>query len=127
MRWPDDSHYRWSLPSNMDDTKSLACDIYRSIAIEGPDHTDNFANDLFQQKSLSDNVYKLNKTFLEYFAQALDDIINANPEKDYGKPKLIKGDVVFIIHGHDNELKTEVLLLLKRAGINSFVLHEQPD
>ena len=31
------------------------------------------------------------------------------------------------MHGHDNELKTEVQLLLTRAGVNNIVLHEQAD
>ena len=34
---------------------------------------------------------------------------------------------VFIIHGHDDGLKTDVQLLLIRAGVNNIVLHEQAD
>lgn len=65
--------------------------------------------------------------FLGYFEKALQDIINANPEIERDEIKEIEGDTVFIIHGHDNELKTEVQLLLTRAGVNNIVLHEQPD
>jgi predicted nucleotide-binding protein len=34
---------------------------------------------------------------------------------------------VFIIHGHDDHLKTEVQLLMLRAGVKSLVLHEAAD
>jgi len=39
----------------------------------------------------------------------------------------ILGDKIFIIHGHDNEMKREVQLLLSRASLDDVVLHECPD
>lgn len=36
-------------------------------------------------------------------------------------------DTVFIIHGHDEEMKRNVQLLLNRGKLNDIVLHEQPD
>jgi predicted nucleotide-binding protein len=36
-------------------------------------------------------------------------------------------DTVFIIHGHDEEMKKAVQLFLSRAGLKDIVLHEQPD
>lgn len=36
-------------------------------------------------------------------------------------------DTVFIIHGHDEEMKRNVQLLLNRGKLNEIVLHEQPD
>jgi predicted nucleotide-binding protein len=62
-----------------------------------------------------------------YFALVLDEIVNANPEIENSSIKKVNSNTAFIIHGHDNELKTEVQLLLKRAGVNSVVLHEQAD
>jgi predicted nucleotide-binding protein len=50
--------------------------------------------------------------------KTIDDII----EKD-----LANGNKVFIIHGHDNEMKREVQLLLNRAELDDVVLHECPD
>lgn len=88
---------------------------------------DSFAFGLFQQTSLADNFYKLNSTFIGYFAQGLEDIISANPENEDTSPKKVKNNTAFIIHGHDNELKTEVQLLLKTAGVHSIVLHELAD
>lgn len=57
-------------------------------------------------------------------------------EADYQKPERIvsirreekiMGKRVFIIHGHDNELKTQVQLTLTRAKLEEIVLHECPD
>lgn len=127
---PKDGDYvmhDWTLPNTIELTKSLAYDIYRTIASEGSRFAENFSFELFNEGSVSENISQLNRTFLGYFIEALNDIANANPEVDIEKPKKIDGDVVFIIHGHDNELKNEVLLLLKRAGVNAIVLHEQAD
>ena len=127
--WPEkeESYPVWTLPKTWELSKSLAYDIYRTISIKGYEFTLELSFSLFNQTSLSDNLNRLNNTFLEYFVQALKDITNANPEADTQKPKGVRGNIAFIIHGHDNELKNEVLLLFKRAGVNSFVLHEQAD
>jgi predicted nucleotide-binding protein len=39
----------------------------------------------------------------------------------------ITNNKIFIIHGHDELMKSSVQLLLTRAGLNDIVLHEQPD
>jgi predicted nucleotide-binding protein len=72
-------------------------------------------------------IYKLNVTFFGYFELTLEDIINANPEIEVKSPQKVNNKTAFIVHGHDNELKTELQLLLNRAGVNSIVLHEQAD
>jgi predicted nucleotide-binding protein len=36
------------------------------------------------------------------------------------------GDI-FIVHGHDTQAKTELQLFLRKAGLDSVVLHEQPN
>ena len=48
-------------------------------------------------------------------------------EDDLEGEEIIMGDKIFIIHGHDNEMKREVQLLLSRADLEDVVLHEQPD
>jgi predicted nucleotide-binding protein len=72
-------------------------------------------------------VYSFNQQFLGYFEQVLQEIINANPELESNDLEKVDGDTVFIVHGHDNGLKTEIQLLLTRAGVNNIVLHEQAD
>jgi len=82
---------------------------------------------LFREGTYTDKFYKINSTFLGYFEQVIEDIINANPELENSSPKKVNNMTAFIIHGHDNELKVEVQLLLNNAGVNCVILHEQPD
>jgi predicted nucleotide-binding protein len=120
--WPD-----WQMPGSLDDAKSLAYNLYKSIATGGPGAALDLSINLFHNNGHDDNVRELNSTFIGYLAQTLEDIVDANPEKSSEKPKLVDGGMVFIIHGQDALLKTEVQLLMNRAGVQSVVLHEMPD
>lgn len=54
-------------------------------------------------------------------------------EKSVGDPTVIETvhkrpkTKVFIVHGHDDALKTEVSLLISKQGLEPVVLHEQPN
>lgn len=120
--WPD-----WQMPGLIDDAKSLAYDIYKTIATGGPGAAIGLSGNLFHNSKHNENLRELNTTFSGYLAQSLEDIVNANPEKSGEQPKMVDGGKVFIIHGHDALLKTEVQLLLNRAGVQSVVLHEMAD
>ena len=41
-------------------------------------------------------------------------------------PKAV-GDRVFVVHGHDHGLKSEVARVIERLGLTAVILHEQPD
>ena len=43
------------------------------------------------------------------------------------EPTVIMSTNVFVVHGHDVEMKTEVADLLKRLGLNPIILSEQPN
>ncbi len=125
--WIDDVQYlNWSLPKNLQETKSLTYHLYKTIG-ENNDDGLELANEMFGQEKFADNTREFNNTFIEYLGDVLKDIMNSNPELDKEEPQRSKGDFVFIIHGHDNELKRELQLLLKNAGVNNVVLHEQVD
>jgi predicted nucleotide-binding protein len=127
--WPGENHLilsKWDMPSDLEDAKSLAYDIYKSMG-EQSDNGDKLSFHLYRQSHYTDNINCANNDFLGYLELALEDIINANPEIDIREPKKVEGRIAFIIHGHDNELKRELQLLLNNAGVNSIVLHEQPD
>lgn len=125
--WVDDIRYQdWALPENLSDAKSLTYHLYKKIGEEKNIGMD-LAMEMFGQQRFADNTREFNSTFIEYLGDALQDIVNANPELDNIEPRKSKGDLVFIIHGHDNELKREIQLLLQNAGINNVVLHEQVD
>jgi len=115
----------WDLPGNFEAVKSLAFALYKRLS-----EADDLVDLLFtvsNEGNLKLAIHSLHKSFLGYFAKALDDIVNANPEIDASKVEKVKGNTVFIIHGHNELVKTQVQLLLTRAGVHSLVLHEQPD
>lgn len=127
--WPGSDNYynqAWELPDNLEEAKSLTYDVYKSVAEQG-DNGDKLSSAMFMEKSFEQNIYRFNKTFSEYLAEVLTDIVAANPEIEKKEIQKARGDLVFIIHGHDKEFKQEVQLLLKNAGVNNVVLHEQPD
>lgn len=125
--WQDETSFgQWSLPSKLEDAKSLIYSLYRGVASK-PERGYNLPADLSPTSDFNGAIQNFNSQFLEYFEKVLQDIVNANPEIETGKVQKVEGNTVFIIHGHDNEIKVEVQLLLTRAGVNNLVLHEQAD
>lgn len=115
------------LPETLDDSKLLAYAAYKELSILVKQDSENFIVNLFSQNRIVDNYHQFNQTFLDYFTNALDDIIIANPEIQDSTAEKIYGTKVFIIHGHDTHLKETVQLLMQRAGVKSLVLHEAAD
>jgi len=127
-KWPGDDYTQWRLPIKFDDAKSLVFDLYCRVGELGEEGYSLPKELTYELHGNTDNaIHSFNKQFLDYFKEILKEIVNANPEIEDNKVEKIKGNTVFIIHGHDNELKTEIQLLLTRAGVNNIVLHEQPD
>lgn len=48
------------------------------------------------------------------------------PAKQIGENS-IKGNRVFVVHGHDSEAKTMVARILEQLGLEAVIFHEQPD
>lgn len=129
--WPDyqeSSFGRWSLPSEFQESKSLIYSLYRNVAEEGAQGF-SVASELIQTtgQTYDDAIFEFNQQFLEFFELVVKEIVNANPEVETSTHLQIHGDTVFVVHGHDHELKNAVQLLLVRAGVNHVVLHEQAD
>jgi predicted nucleotide-binding protein len=125
--WPIENT-EWGLPSKFEEAKSLIFHLYKSIGEKGIEGYEIPMNLTYvNHGDINDSISNFNRQFIEYFGEALNEIISANPEIENNKVERIKGNTVFIIHGRDNELKTEVQLLLTRAGVNNLVLHEQAD
>lgn len=126
--WAHWSRPSWELPKELYETKSLSYDLYKSVVDLGDEGYRVPFNLFFQTiANVDKTIEKFNDTFLPYFAKVLDDILDAEGESAVNLEKHIIGDKIFIIHGHDNEMKKEVQLLLKRAGLDDVVLHECPD
>ncbi len=117
----------WSLPDDFGKAKSVCFNLYKAAAEES-DGGFKLAFNLFKHASVNENFFKFNEAFLEYFIKALEDIVAAeNQPFKHPEEGEIMGENIFIIHGHDNEMKREVQLFLNRANLNDVVLHECPD
>ncbi len=117
---------QFPFPSEFENAKSLSYTAYKVVS-EQKDSGSYYPAGLLGIGNHEEARSQFNQLFLDYLSQALDDIIRANPELEVEEHKKVIGDTVFIIHGHDNNLKTEIQLLLVRAGVRNIVLHEQPD
>lgn len=64
--------------------------------------------------------YAVAKEFLRALSLGIDDsnTVQKSPKDNHS---------VFIVHGHDNELKETVARLLEQQGIEAIILHEQPN
>lgn len=118
----------WGLFNEIEKTKILIYNLYKIAGEEGNNYM-NICYKLFQIGADLDtsNIYEFNKAFFSYFQDVINEILNANPEIDNIETGTIASKLTFIIHGHDDDFKREVQLLLSRAGVNNIVLHEQPD
>lgn len=58
-----------------------------------------------------------------------NDVFNSGTEtiKPRNKTKKSISNRVFIVHGHDSQLKTEVARTLEQLGLEAIILHEQPN
>lgn len=57
------------------------------------------------------------KSLLENLIETLDESNAAN----------VPNSNIFIVHGHDNEMKESVARLIEKQGLTAIILHEQPD
>jgi predicted nucleotide-binding protein len=115
------------LPSTLENCQLLAYSAYKELGLIDQNKGVNFVMSLFHVSKISDNYYEFNRLFHDYFISAINDILIANPEIQNEVPEKVDGSTVFIIHGHDDHLKTEVQLLMYKAAVKSFVLHEVAD
>lgn len=81
---------------------------------------DAFATSLYKGNTRVVKIIEIKKQIYVVFE---DSIVKLDLEVE----KMKKREKVFIIHGHSNELKREVQLLLERIGIEGIVLHEKAD
>lgn len=123
--WPGDDYGGEQIPNKFQDAKFLSYSLYKKLSEEKDPFS--FLYQVTGEGKFSDAIYEFNRMFIGYLATALEDIMNANPELETGNLEKVKGNKVFIIHGHDELLKKDVQLLLIRAGVSNVVLHEQPD
>jgi predicted nucleotide-binding protein len=59
----------------------------------------------------------------------LEDLELSEPEQAQGReePTGPRSDRVFVVHGHDREMKQAVARTIERIGLEAVILHERPD
>jgi len=53
-------------------------------------------------------------------------LIEGTKNRTINKQSINSNDI-FIVHGHNNEIKTEVAFTISKLGLNPIILHEQPN
>lgn len=89
----------WEMPGDEDEARSLAWDLYRSVA-ESSDKGDRLLMNLFFEDH-STNVAQFNATFLSHFAEAIEGIVSdvaTTPTSEKPASGAL-GSKVFIGHG----------------------------
>ena len=84
----------------------------------------NMPDEAFQEnfvKSLN-----IRKKLLESFIEQLEAFGGIQKEQELIISKSISSRKIFIVHGHNEQAKTELALILTRLGFEPIILHEQP-
>src|SRR5579862_3818105 len=87
---------------------------------------------LIDEEDAKQNIVNLIETMIDDLSLGDEP---ARPKKDYkvvisgaAHPKTApESQKVFIVHGHDNEMKIAVARALEKLGLESVILHERPD
>ena len=59
--------------------------------------------------------------------EAIDEPIDSEPLQVDAYKTATGSNRVFVVHGHDNEMKQAVARIVERLGLEAVILHEQPD
>lgn len=80
-------------------------------------------------KELKNAVYDSQELFERHVYKHISEFIEKCLKEEYSKNGISQkhhlGNRVFIIHGHDEEMKKSVQLFINRIGLDEVVLHEQ--
>lgn len=66
-------------------------------------------------------------TFLESIIERLNLIPTKEERKTSNKMGTINTNKIFIVHGHNNQIKSEVARVLEKLNLDPIILHEQAD
>jgi predicted nucleotide-binding protein len=115
------------IPEDLEGAKIFSYAIYKHASFNYNGDAGYFPDHFMGGSNKDDAIFKFNDLFFGHLKNVCYDILRANPEIDDVSLNTRKGNLAFIIHGHNDKLKMETQLLMSRAGINAIVLHEQAD
>ena len=84
----------------------------------GPSGADKF---FIERRDTKDDV---TTSFIERMQKVVDE--ETHPKVRLADTDVVKNKKVFIVHGHDNELKEATARLVEKIGLEAVILHEQP-
>lgn len=114
-------------------TKTLLLSLFDSVKFHR-DYAMSFDGWYFDKYDHSESTrsfhsgIKARISFLESVIEQLD-LLEEIPTKIDKKTSIVKSfsNRIFIVHGHDNELKQEIARFVEKLDLNPIILHEQPD
>lgn len=97
-KWPMNANgtvkRNWSLPDNLDDCKSLSYDVYKTVSETG-DKNVGLPFHLFVKPNLNDCIDCFNDTFLDFFIESIEEILNDKSNIVQDKTKYSVYDIAF--------------------------------
>jgi predicted nucleotide-binding protein len=98
---------------------------YNNVPFDDDDELDrSIRQKLFQYGFTHDEVFGKNETVLLTQKQIENSTLTSLASEF---PKNPLSNNIFIVHGHDEELKEKVARFVTNAGLNPIILHEQPN
>lgn len=103
--------------------------LYKSGSDQAHNELSNLISDI--KLLYKDDIPELNEvvdgynTYLDRSASTIIEILEKYIDGRKVEAMVQTKDKVFIVHGHDQYLATEVALVLERAGFNPIILHEK--
>lgn len=85
----------------------------------------SFYSPLLTEESIITKCRKGLETTKLMFEPLLEDMESEITET--AEPKAFNTESIFIVHGHDAAMKSEVAREIEKQGINAIILHEQPN
>lgn len=111
--WPGQGH--WEIPADSEEAKSLAYDLYSTIAEHGFD----VAMDLYEDDADA-AIESLNTDFLDYFQDVILEVLesesNAMPAKDQNQNT--DKTKVFVVHGRNMKIRDSMFDFLRAIKLH---------
>lgn len=116
----------WTYPGKHEEALLLSYSLHSNIAKYDNNSFQSLLFTLYNELNLNQAFLKFKTRFFATFQKVVSEIIST-VDGENQEINIMKLDTVFIIHGHDDNLKREVQLFLERGKVKNKILHELPD
>lgn len=119
------SRNKINIPNTFQQAKSFTYSLYKYFSENEDNYPQKFATWVFRQQHIPDGMDRLNDSVYRFLVAAIEDIIYANPALEIKTERPNNFQSIFVIHGHDEMLISEIKDLFQRSGIRTIILREQ--